>query len=37
MNRLKDVIKIGLGLNFAIGGCIIIFVYIFAPQILSIF
>ncbi|PRS30583.1 MATE family efflux transporter [Bacillus pumilus] len=37
MNRLKDVIKIGLGLNFAIGGLIIIFVYIFAPQILSIF
>lgn len=37
MNRLKDVIKIGLGLNFAIGGCIIIFVYMFAPQILSIF
>ncbi|KIL15937.1 MATE family efflux transporter [Bacillus pumilus] len=37
INRLKDVIKIGLGLNFAIGGFIIIIVYLFAPQILSIF
>lgn len=37
LDRLKDVFRAGITLNYAIGGALIILVYVFAQDILSLF